>query len=194
MKREMKFIKTELEGVFIIEPQIFEDNRGYFFESYSKKEFEKNGQRYDFVQDNQSKSSYGTIRGLHFQKGEFAQTKLVRTLNGKVLDVVVDIRSGSPTFGKYVEVELSDQNNRQLLIPHGFAHGFSVLSETAVFSYKCDNVYNKESEGSIIFNDRDLNIDWKIDLNKTLLSEKDLKSQSLKEYIKNPAFIYMEGK
>ena len=190
----MKFIKTELEGVFIIEPKVFEDNRGYFFEIYSKKEFEKNGLYYDFVQDNQSKSSYGTIRGLHFQKGEFAQAKLVRALSGRILDIVVDIRSGSPTFGKYVEVELSDQNNRQLLIPRGFAHGFSVLSETAVFSYKCDNVYNKESEGSIIFNDRDLNIDWKIDLNKALLSEKDLKSQSLKEYIKNPASIYMERK
>ena len=186
----MKFIKTELDGVFIIEPRVFEDNRGYFFESYSKSEFEKNGLDYDFVQDNQSKSSYGTIRGLHFQKGEFAQAKLVRVLKGNVLDVVVDIRFGSPTFGKYVKIELSDQNNRQLLIPRGFAHGFSVLSETVIFSYKCDNVYNKESEGSIIFNDDDLDIDWGIDLNKALLSEKDLKSKTLKEYAENPAFVY----
>ena len=186
----MKFIKTELDGVFIIEPQVFEDNRGYFFESYSKSEFEKNGLNYEFVQDNQSKSSYGTIRGLHFQKGEFAQAKLVRVLKGNVLDVAVDIRFGSPTFGKYVKIKLSDQNNSQLLISRGVAHGFSVLSETAVLSYKCDNVYNKESEGSIIFNDNDLDIDWGIDLNKALLSEKDLKSKTLKEYAENPAFVY----
>lgn len=186
----MKFIKTELDGVFIIEPRVFEDNRGYFFESYSKSEFEKNGLNYEFVQDNQSKSSYGTIRGLHFQKGEFAQAKLVRVLSGKVLDVVVDIRFGSPTFGKYVKIELSDQNNSQLLISRGFAHGFSVLSETAVLSYKCDNVYNKEAEGSIIFNDDDLDIDWGIDLNNAILSEKDLKSKTLKEYSENPAFVY----
>lgn len=194
MRREMKFLKTDLEGVFIIEPQIFEDNRGYFFESYSKREFEKNGLYYDFVQDNQSKSSYGTIRGLHFQKGEFAQTKLVRVLEGRVLDVAVDIRFKSPTFGKYIGVELSAQNNKQLLIPRGFAHGFVVLSETAIFSYKCDNFYNKESEGGIIFNDKILNINWAIDLNKALLSEKDLKSQSFEEYTSNPAFIYEKDK
>ncbi len=190
----MKFIKTELEGVFIVEPHVFEDNRGYFFESYSKREFEKNGQRYNFVQDNQSKSLYGTIRGLHFQKGKFAQAKLVRVLIGCVLDVAVDIRSGSPTFGKYVGVELSDQNNRQLLIPRGFAHGFSVLSETAIFSYKCDNVYNKESEGSIIFNDPNLNINWGIDLNKSIVSEKDLNAPSFEGYCSNPAFIYEKDK
>lgn len=194
MRREMKFLRTDLEGVFIIEPQIFEDNRGYFFESYSKREFEKNGLYYDFVQDNQSKSSYGTIRGLHFQKGEFAQTKLVRVLEGRVLDVVVDIRFKSPTFGKYIGVELSAQNNKQLLIPRGFAHGFVVLSETAIFSYKCDNFYNKESEGGIIFNDKILNINWAIDLNKALLSEKDLRSQSFEEYTSNPAFIYEKDK
>lgn len=190
----MKVIETELEGVFIIEPQVFKDDRGYFFESYSKREFEENGLYYNFVQDNQSKSSYGTIRGLHFQKGIFAQAKLVRVLLGCVLDVAVDIRLGSSTFRKYIGIELSAQNNRQLLIPRGFAHGFSVLSETAVFSYKCDNYYNKESEGSIIFNDADLNIDWNIDLNKAILSEKDLKAQSLKEYITNPAFIYEREK
>lgn len=194
MKRKMEFLRTDLEGVFIIEPQIFEDNRGYFFESYSKREFEKNGLYYDFVQDNQSKSSYGTIRGLHFQKGEFAQTKLVRVLEGRVLDVAVDIRFKSPTFGKYIGVELSAQNNKQLLIPRGFAHGFVVLSETAIFSYKCDNFYNKESEGGIIFNDKILNINWAIDLNKALLSEKDLKSQSFEEYTSNPAFIYEKDK
>lgn len=190
----MKFLKTDLEGVFIIESQIFEDNRGYFFESYSKREFEKNGLYYDFVQDNQSKSSYGTIRGLHFQKGEFAQTKLVRVLEGRVWDVAVDIRFKSPTFGKYIGVELSAQNNKQLLIPRGFAHGFVVLSETAIFSYKCDNFYNKESEGGIIFNDKILNINWAIDLNKALLSEKDLRSQSFEEYTSNPAFIYEKDK
>ena len=190
----MEFLRTDLEGVFIIESQIFEDNRGYFFESYSKREFEKNGLYYDFVQDNQSKSSYGTIRGLHFQKGEFAQTKLVRVLEGRVLDVAVDIRFKSPTFGKYIGVELSAQNNKQLLIPRGFAHGFVVLSETAIFSYKCDNFYNKESEGGIIFNDKILNINWAIDLNKALLSEKDLRSQSFEEYTSNPAFIYEKDK
>ncbi len=190
----MKFLKTELEGVFIIESEIFEDNRGYFFESYSKRDFEENGLYYDFVQDNQSKSSYGTIRGLHFQRGNFVQTKLVRVLRGCIFDVVVDIRFRSPTFGKYVGFELSDKNNRQLLIPRGFAHGFSVFSETAVFSYKCDNFYNKESEGSIIFNDRDLNINWGIDLNQAFLSDKDLKAQSFKEYCSNPAFIYGENK
>lgn len=190
----MKVIKTELEGVFIIEPEIFEDNRGYFFESYSKRHFEENGLKYDFIQDNQSKSSYGTIRGLHFQKGEFAQAKLVRVLSGCVLDVAIDIRYGSSSFGKYVGVELSENNNRQLLIPRGFAHGFAVLSETAVFSYKCDNYYNKESEGSILFNDIDLNIDWKIDLNKAILSKKDLKALSFKEYISNPAFVYEKDK
>lgn len=190
----MKVIKTELEGVFIIEPQVFKDDRGYFFESYSKRDFEENGLYYDFVQDNQSKSSYGTIRGLHFQKGIFAQAKLVQVLKGQVLDVAVDIRLNSPTFSKYIAIELSDQNNKRLLIPRGFAHGFVVLSETAIFSYKCDNYYNKESEGSILFNDADLNINWKIDLNKAILSEKDVKAQSFKEYISNPAFIYEREK
>ena len=137
----MKVISTPIAGVYIVEPRVFEDARGYFFESYNKAKFEAAGLHYDFIQDNQSKSSYGTVRGLHFQKGEHAQAKLVRVLEGSVLDVAVDLRKGSPTYGKHVAVELSAENNRQLLIPRGFAHGFSVLSETAVFAYKCDNLY-----------------------------------------------------
>ncbi|MFI3242293.1 MAG: dTDP-4-dehydrorhamnose 3,5-epimerase [Alphaproteobacteria bacterium] len=169
----MNFIKTEIEGVFIIEPKVFEDERGYFYESYSKKDFDEVGLDYNFIQDNQSKSSYGTIRGLHFQKGEFAQAKLVRVLDGTVLDVAVDLREGSETYGKHVAVELSAENKRQLLIPRGFAHGFSVLSETAVFAYKCDNLYNKASEGGLLYNDKELGIDWKVDLDKVILSDKD---------------------
>ena len=169
----MHFIRTEIEGVFVIEPRVFEDERGYFFESYSKAKFEAAGLHYDFIQDNQSKSSYGTIRGLHFQKGEHAQAKLVRVLEGAVLDVAVDLRKGSPTYGKHVAVELSAENKRQMLIPRGFAHGFSVLSETAVFDYKCDNQYCKESEGGIRYDDPQLAIDWKVEKGKELLSEKD---------------------
>ena len=169
----MNFIETALEGVFIIEPRVFTDARGYFFESYSKAAFEAFGLRYDFVQDNQSKSSYGTVRGLHFQKGEYAQAKLVRVLEGRVLDVAVDIRRASPTYGQHVAVELSAENNRQLLIPRGFAHGFSVLSDTAVFAYKCDNLYCRESEGGIRFDDPTLAIDWRIDMDKALTSDKD---------------------
>ena len=169
----MHFIKTEIDGVYIVEPRIFEDMRGYFFESYSKAKFEATGLYYDFIQDNQSKSSYGVVRGLHFQKGEHAQAKLVRVLEGAVLDVAVDLRKGSPTYGKHVAVELSAENRRQMLIPRGFAHGFSVLSETAVFAYKCDNLYCKEAEGGIRFDDPTLGIDWIIDVNRTLTSEKD---------------------
>ena len=169
----MNFIKTAIEGVYIIEPRIFTDDRGYFFESYSKAAFEAAGLHYDFVQDNQSKSVYGTVRGLHFQKGEHAQAKLVRVLEGAVLDVAVDLRRASPTYGKHVAVELSAENNRQLLIPRGFAHGFSVLSETAVFAYKCDNLYCRESEGGIRFDDPSLAIDWRIDPAKALTSDKD---------------------
>lgn len=186
----MNFIKTDLNDVFIIEPKVFEDSRGYFFESYSRAEFEKNGLNYDFIQDNQSESSYGTIRGVHFQKGEFAQAKLVRVLSGRVLDVAVDLRVNSRTFGKHVAVELSLENKRQLLIPRGFAHGFSVLSESAVFSYKCDNLYNKGSEGSVLFNDSDLGIDWKIDNDKVIIAEKDLKAPSFKDYVAKPCFFY----
>ena len=169
----MNFIKTAIEGVYIIEPRIFTDDRGYFFESYSKAAFEAAGLHYDFVQDNQSKSVYGTVRGLHFQKGEHAQAKLVRVLEGTVLDVAVDLRRASPTYGQYVSVELSAENNRQLMIPRGFAHGFSVLSETAVFAYKCDNLYCRESEGGIRFDDPTLAIDWRIDPAKALTSDKD---------------------
>ena len=169
----MKVLRTGLDGLYILEPHVFEDARGYFFESYSKAAFEAAGLFYDFVQANQSKSSYGTVRGLHFQKGEHAQAKLVRVLEGVVLDVAVDLRRNSPTYGQHVEVELSEQNKWMMLIPRGFAHGFSVLSKTAVFSYKCDNFYCKEAEGGIRFNDPTLNINWRIDKEKILISEKD---------------------
>ena len=171
----MNIIPTPLSGVFIIEPRVFEDSRGYFFESWNKDMFEIAGLHYDFVQENESLSTYGTIRGLHFQKGEHAQAKLVRVLEGTVLDVAVDLRKGSPTYGEHVAVELSAENKRQLLIPRGFAHGFSVLSETAVFAYKCDNQYCKESEGGIRYDDPQLAIDWKVEKGKELLSEKDRK-------------------
>lgn len=169
----MPFIPTKIKDVVIFEPRIFTDDRGYFFETYNKKLFNDNGITAKFVQDNQSKSSYGVIRGLHFQKGEHAQAKLVRVLQGSVLDVAVDLRAGSETYGKYVAVELSDVNNLQLFIPRGFAHGFSVLSRTAVFAYKCDNLYCKESEGGIDCNDPDLGIDWQIPAEDRVLSEKD---------------------
>lgn len=177
----MKVTKTAIDGVYIIEPQIFEDARGYFFESYNKEKLKEQGIDYDFIQDNQSKSSYGTVRGIHFQKGEYAQAKLVRVLEGKVLDVAVDLRKDSPTFGKHVAVELSAENNRQLMIPRGFGHGFSVLSETAVFAYKCDNVYCKAAEGGIRFNDPDIAIDWKIDEKDAILSEKDRNAPLLRD-------------
>lgn len=169
----MPFIPTKIKDVVIFEPRIFTDDRGYFFETYNEKLFNDNGIAAKFVQDNQSKSSYGVIRGLHFQKGEHAQAKLVRVLQGSVLDVAVDLRAGSETYGKYVAVELSDVNNLQLFIPRGFAHGFSVLSRTAVFAYKCDNLYCKESEGGIDCNDPDLGIDWQIPAEDRVLSEKD---------------------
>lgn len=169
----MPFISTKIKDVVIFEPRIFTDDRGYFFETYNEKLFNDNGITAKFVQDNQSKSSYGVIRGLHFQKGEHAQAKLVRVLQGSVLDVAVDLRAGSETYGEYVAVELSDVNNLQLFIPRGFAHGFSVLSRTAVFAYKCDNLYCKESEGGIDCNDPDLGIDWQIPVEDRVLSEKD---------------------
>ena len=170
----MNFIKTELDGVIIVEPRVFEDERGYFFESYNEAEFVKNGITNKFVQDNQSKSSYGVVRGLHCQLGEFAQAKLVRVLHGRVLDVAVDIRKNSPTFGKYVAVELSDENKRQLFIPRGFLHGFSVLSETAVFAYKCDNLYAPHAEFGIRF-------DWKVPVDKIITSAKDNIAKGLKD-------------
>lgn len=169
----MKITKTALDGVVIIEPQVFEDARGYFFESWNKAKMEEAGLNYDFIQDNQSKSCYGTIRGIHFQKGEFSQAKLVRVLQGTVLDVAVDLRKASKTFGQHVAVELSAENNRQLMIPRGFGHGFSVLTPTAVFAYKCDNVYNKASEAGIRFDDPALGIDWKVKPEEAVLSDKD---------------------
>ena len=177
----MNISKTAIEGVFIIEPQVFEDERGYFFESYNQAKMEEAGLHYNFIQDNQSKSCYGTVRGIHFQKGEFAQAKLVRVLEGTVLDVAVDLRKNSPTFGKYVAVELSAENKKQLMIPRGFGHGFSVLSKTAVFAYKCDNVYNKASEGGIRFDDPEIGVDWKINPKEAILSEKDKNAPLLKE-------------
>jgi len=177
----MIFTKTKLDGVYIITPRIFTDTRGYFFESYSQREFAQNGLDYNFVQDNQSYSSYGTIRGLHFQKGEHAQSKLVRVISGEVLDVAVDIRHNSPTFGQHVAVHLSGENQQQLLIPKGFAHGFSVLSETALFAYKCDAFYCKEAEGGICVNDSDLGIDWQIDISKANILERDLNHPKLKD-------------
>ncbi len=177
----MNFIKTEIDGVVIVEPRVFVDARGYFFESYNEAEFEKNGIPNKFVQDNQSKSSFGVVRGLHCQLGEFAQAKLVRVLSGRVLDVAVDIRKNSPTFGKYVAVELSDENKRQLFIPRGFLHGFSVLSDEAVFAYKCDNFYAPGAEFGIRFDDQDIGIDWKIPADKIITSDKDRIAKGLKD-------------
>ncbi|MDO5352387.1 MAG: dTDP-4-dehydrorhamnose 3,5-epimerase [Succinatimonas sp.] len=181
----MNFIKTKIEDVIIVEPRIFNDERGYFFESYNQKAFKEGGIDCNFVQDNQSKSSYGVIRGLHCQLGEHAQAKLVRVLQGKVLDVAVDIRRGSPTFGQHVAVELSDENQRQLFIPRGFLHGFSVLSETAVFSYKVDNFYCKESEFGIRYDAPEFNIDWQIPQDKVITSEKDRIAHSLNDIPKD---------
>ncbi len=175
------FIKTEIEGCYIIEPKIFEDARGYFFESYNEAEFIKNGITNRFIQDNQSKSSYGVIRGLHCQLSDKAQAKLVRVLKGKVLDVAVDVRPNSPTFGKHVAVELSEENQRQLFIPRGFLHGFSVLSETAIFAYKCDNFYCKEAEFGIRYDDPEIGIDWRVPVDKVVTSEKDRLANTLKD-------------
>ena len=169
----MPFIETKLKGAIIIEPKVFEDHRGYFFESYNKKHFVDNGITADFVQDNESFSSRGTLRGLHYQAGEHAQAKLVRVIKGRVLDVAVDLREDSPTYGQHTSVELSEENKKLFFVPRGFGHGFVVLSETAIFSYKCDNFYNKASEGGIIYNDPTLNIDWGIDHKDMILSEKD---------------------
>ena len=170
----MPFVKTDIEGLVVFEPRVFEDSRGYFFEAYNEQSFAAEGVNLRFVQDNQSKSSYGVIRGLHYQLKPFAQSKLVRVLEGAILDVAVDIRKGSPTYGKHFSIELTAGNKKQLLVPHGFAHGFSVLSETAIVLYKCDQFYNKESEGGIIYNDPSLNIDWKIPSNKAIVSDKDM--------------------
>jgi dTDP-4-dehydrorhamnose 3,5-epimerase len=179
----MKIIPTSIPDVLIIEPQVFPDSRGYFVETYNQAKFEVNGLNYNFVQDNQSFSQYGTIRGLHFQTGAYAQSKLVRAIQGTVLDVAVDLRDNSPTLGQYVAVELSDTNFRQLLIPRGFAHGFAVLSETAIFAYKCDNVYHKDSESGILYSDTELQIDWQIPTDKQIASDKDQIWPTLQEYL-----------
>lgn len=177
----MEVIKTALEGVVVIEPRIFQDARGYFFESFNQREFEEKVRPVRFVQDNESFSSYGVLRGLHFQKPPYAQSKLVRVVHGTVLDVAVDIRRGSPTFGQHVAVELSGENHRQFFIPRGFAHGFCVLSGTALFQYKCDNFYSPQSEGALAWNDPDLAIDWKISPMDFILSEKDRRHPRLKD-------------
>lgn len=167
--------ETKLKGCFILQPQVFKDKRGYFIESHNQKAFnEALGLEIDFVQDNESQSSKGVLRGLHYQVGDYAQAKLVRVIKGKVLDVVVDLRSKSPTFGEHVSVELTDENKTQIFIPRGFAHGFLVLEDETIFSYKCDNFYNKEAETGIIYNDEDLGIDWKFSKNELILSNKDL--------------------
>lgn len=175
----MNIITTEIEGLLILEPKVFGDERGYFFESFSQREFEEKVCKTVFVQDNESKSGYGVLRGLHFQKPPFEQAKLVRVVKGKVLDVAVDIREDSPTFGKHVSVELSEENKRQMFVPRGFAHGFAVLSEEAIFQYKCDNYYMPQAEGGILWNDPVLNIDWKIPMEDVILSEKDKNNRTL---------------
>lgn len=182
----MEVIKTEIEGLLLIKPKVFKDDRGYFLESYNEAVYRENGIELCFVQDNISKSKRGTIRGLHYQVGDDAQGKLCKVLYGKVLDVAVDIRFGSPTFGKYFASELSEENHTQLWIPPGFAHGFSVLSEEVIFSYKCTALYNKESERAILYNDKELNIDWKVV--NPIVSEKDMKAKLFKDIDKD--FIY----
>jgi len=171
----MTITETGIKDLLIIEPKIFEDSRGYFFESYSKLKLDKNGILCNFIQDNESFSSFGVVRGLHYQLNPYSQTKLIRVVQGKILDVAVDIRKNSETFGKCFSIELSDENKKQLLIPKGFAHGFSVLSKTVIVNYKCDEYYNKNSESGIYFADKNINIDWKIDEKDMILSEKDKK-------------------
>lgn len=183
----MEIIKTNIEGILIIEPKVFLDKRGYFFESFSQREFDEKvapilGHTINFVQDNESMSSYGVMRGLHFQSPPFTQSKLVRCVKGAVLDVAVDIRKSSPTYGQHVAVELTEDNHRQFLVPRGFAHGFAVLSETAVFQYKCDNFYAPQADGGISILDDSLGIDWHIPMDKAILSEKDIKHSCLKDF------------
>lgn len=179
----MEVIKTDIEGVVIIEPRIFKDARGYFFESFSQKEFDSKVMPINFVQDNESMSSYGVMRGLHYQRMPYTQSKLVRCVKGAVLDVAVDIRKGSPTFGQHVAVELSEENHRQFFIPRGFAHGFAVLSDIAIFQYKCDNFYAPQADAGIQLLDETLGIDWKIPVAEAILSEKDLKQPLLKDVL-----------
>lgn len=178
----MEVIKTDIDGLVIIEPRVFQDARGYFFESFSLREFEEKVGKVHFVQDNESMSSYGVMRGLHFQRPPYTQSKLVRCVVGKVLDVAVDLRVGSPTYGKHVAVELSAENHRQFYIPKGFAHGFAVLSETAVFQYKCDEFYHPEADAGISILDESLGIDWRIPTDEAILSEKDTRHCMLGEF------------
>lgn len=184
----MAFLTCDLKGLIIVEPTIFEDSRGYFFEAYNEKDFQQNDINCRFVQDNQSFSSYGVIRGLHFQLNPFAQAKLIRVLEGKILDVVVDIRRNSPTYGQHFSIQLSSENKKQLFLPGGFAHGFSVLSQTAIVLYKCDAFYNKQSEGGIRYDDKNLQIDWEIEAGKEIVSEKDLQLSSFKGIVTNFEF------
>ncbi len=178
----MKVIQTKLKGCFVIEPTVFKDSRGYFFESFNQKKFNKAvGYAVSFVQDNESFSLKGVLRGLHYQVGAYAQAKLVRTVKGTILDVVIDIRPKSPTYGQHIAMELSEHNKKQLFIPRGLAHGFVVLSDTAIFNYKCDNYYNKEAEAGIIYNDKNLNIDWQLPEHEIILSEKDKQLPTFKE-------------
>jgi len=181
----MPFVKTPIRDLLVFEPRVFEDSRGYFFEAYNEQAFAAEGVTIKFVQDNQSKSSFGVIRGLHYQLSPYAQTKLVRVLEGKILDVAVDIRKGSPTFGQCFSIELSGENKKQLLVPQGFAHGFSVLSQSAVVLYKCDQFYNKESEGGIRYDDPELEIDWQVPAEKVMVSEKDLVLPTLADCTNN---------
>lgn len=178
----MEVFKTAIDGVVIIEPKVFKDARGYFFESFSQREFEEKVRKINFVQDNESMSSYGVMRGLHFQRPPYTQSKLVRCVKGKVLDVAVDIRKGSFTYGQHVAVELSEENHHQFFVPRGFAHGFVVLSETAVFQYKCDNFYTFQADSGISIKDESLGIDWMISTENAILSEKDIKHALLKEF------------
>ena len=177
----MKIIKTNLPGLVVIEPRVFEDDRGYFFESYNKERYDNAGITEIFIQDNESKSVRGVVRGLHYQLDDYSQAKLVRVVQGKVYDVAVDLRKGSPTFGEWFGIELSDENKKQLFVPRGFAHGFSVLSETAIFTYKCDNVYNQKAERSINPFDVKLNIDWNLDDSEQIVSEKDKQAPTFDE-------------
>lgn len=184
----MPFIKTAFSGLMVFEPKVFEDSRGYFFESYNEKVFSAEGIAIQFVQDNQAQSSYGVIRGLHYQLNPYAQTKLIRVLSGSILDVAVDLRKGSPTYGKAFVLELSATNKKQLLMPKGFAHGYSVISQTAEVFYKCDEFYHKESEGGIMYNDPALNIDWQIPEDKAIISDKDLNHPGLYNCVNNFSF------
>ena len=184
----MNYIQTEIDGVWLIEPKVFHDARGYFMEAFKEEEFRAHVGDVHFIQDNESKSSFGVLRGLHYQKGDCSQAKLVRVIKGKVLDVAVDLRKSSPTFGKHVSVELSEENKRQFFIPRGFAHGFAVLSDVAVFQYKCDNYYAPQADGGISILDTSLGIDWRIDPSQAILSEKDTNHPLLKEF--ESPFLY----